>query len=87
MDNKVYVDLAALAEWGNQINNLNDGALDILKSFESTLDDLDNYWKGNFATGFINDSTNFTGKAKQVHNTMKDVPRMLKDIIGIKDAA
>ena len=25
----------------NQINNLNDGALDILKSFESTLDDLD----------------------------------------------
>lgn len=87
MDNKVYVDLNALADWGNQINNLNDGAMDILKSFESTLDDLDNYWKGNFATGFITDSTNFTGKAKKVHNTMKDVPKMLKEIIGIKDAA
>ena len=41
-NNKVYVDLNLLAEWGNQFNNLNNSALDILKSFESTIDDLDN---------------------------------------------
>ena len=58
-----------------------------LKSFESIIDDLDNYWKGNFATGFINDTTKFTGKARQIHNAMKDVPVMLKDIIVTKDAA
>lgn len=86
-NNKVYVDLNLLAEWGNQFNNLNNSALDILKSFESTIDDLDNYWKGNFATGFINDTTKFTGKARQIHNAMKDVPVMLKDIIVTKDAA
>lgn len=87
MENKVYVDLNALAEWGNQFTNLNNSALDILKSFESTIDDLDNYWKGNFATGFINDTTKFTGKVRQIHNAMKDVPVMLKDIIVTKDAA
>lgn len=84
---QVYVDLNALADWATSINNLNDDALGILKSFEATLDDLDNYWKGNFATGFINDSTKFTNKAKGIHNSMKDVPVMLKDIMKIKDAS
>ena len=82
---KVYVDLDALADWGNQINNLNDDAMGILKGFESTIDDLDNYWKGNFAKGFIDESTKFTGKAKSVHNTMKSVPLMLKNIIDVKE--
>ena len=83
----VYVDLNMLADWANQINNLNDDALGILKGVEAELDDLDNYFKGNFATGFINSSTNFVGKAKGVHNTMKGVPMMLKDIIRVKDAS
>jgi uncharacterized protein YukE len=83
----VYVDLTMLADWANQINNLNDDALNILSGFQAEIDDLDNYFKGNFATGFINGSTKFVGKAKGVHNTMKGVPMMLKDIIKVKDAA
>ena len=83
----VYVDLDMLSDWATQFSNLNDDALNILKGFQSEIDDLENYFKGNFATGFINGSTNFVNKARGVHNTMKGVPIMLRDIVKVKDAA
>lgn len=84
---QVYVDLTQLADWGNSINNLNNDANEILKAYEQTVDDLDNYWKGNFASGFINDSAKFTQKAKNCHEAMKAVPEIVKDIINKKDLA
>lgn len=84
---QVYVDLTQLADWGNKINNLNDEATEILKAYEQTVDDLDNYFKGNFASGFITDSSKFTQKAKGCHNAMKEVPEIVKDIINKKDRA
>ena len=82
---QVYVDLEQLADWGNMINNLNDEANDILKAYEQTVDDLDNYWKGNFASGYIDDCGKFTQKAKNCHNAMKAVPEFVKDYINKKD--
>lgn len=84
---QVYVDLAQLADWGNTINNLNDDANEILKAYEQTVDDLDNYWKGNFAHGYIDDCGKFTQKAKNCHNAMKAVPEFVKEYISKKDAA
>lgn len=83
----VYVDLDMLNEWATKIDNLNEDALSILSGFQADIDDLENYLKGNFATGFINSSTNFVGKARNVHNAMKGVPVMLRDIVKVKDAA
>lgn len=83
----VYVDLDMLSDWATQFSNLNDDALNILKGFQSEIDDLENYFKGNFADGFINGSTTFVNKARGVHNAMKGVPVMLKDIVKVKDAA
>lgn len=87
MDKRVYVDLDQLADWGNSINNLNNDADEILKAYEQTVDDLDNYWKGNFASGFIADSGNFSKKARSCHNAMKDIPNIVKEIINKKDLA
>ena len=83
----VYVDLTMLADWANQINNLNDDALNILSGFQAEIDDLDNYWKGNFAHGYIDDCGKFTQKAKNCHNAMKAVPEFVKEYINKKDAA
>lgn len=82
---QVYVDLDQLADWGNTISNLNDDANEILKAYEHTVDDLDNYWKGNFASGYINDCSAFTQKAKNCHNAMKAVPEFVKEYINKKD--
>ena len=83
---QVYVDLTTLETWSQDITNLNSDALEILKTFEMTIDDLDNYFKGNFATGFIENSMKFTQKAKNLHNAMKDVaPSLLRNIVTIKE--
>ena len=83
---QVYVDLTELERWSQEIDNLNSDALEILKKFEITLDDLDNYFKGNFASKYIENSTKFTQKAKKVHDSMKEIaPSLLRNIAAVKE--
>ena len=83
---QVYVDLTELERWAQEITNLNSDALEILKKYEMTIDDLDNYFKGNFATGFIKNSTAFAQKAKKLHDSMRDVaPSLIRNIAAIKE--
>ena len=89
--NKVYREASSVSGveickiYSRYDTNLNDDANEILKAYEQTVDDLDNYWKGNFASGYINDCSAFTQKAKNCHNAMKAVPEFVKEYINKKD--
>lgn len=82
----VYVELDALANWSSRMNTINQEALSLLESLDSTIKDIDNYWVGSSATGFRNASDKLISNAKRCHNNMKDLPRLLDQVAATMDS-
>jgi uncharacterized protein YukE len=79
-----YVDLNALTDWSSQMSSINSSAMNELDSLMAAVEDLNNYWQGNIATGFTNDSKNLIKKAKDCHIKMNDVPSFLIEVAALK---
>ncbi len=83
-DTAVYVDKAALAAWGVNMSKINDGAVEILRAFEKSVDDLigpQGSWNGNSANGFKNATDNLMTEAKSYHDKMGNVEQFLNTVI------
>ena len=52
MDNGVYADLEMLVAWKNEMETMNNSAVQVLDALKGTIADLENYWVGNSAKGF-----------------------------------
>ncbi len=85
LDTSVYVDFSALNEWRNEMDRINGDALSTLDSFESTIGELNNYWSGNSASGFLSSSKNLVNKARSYHNDMCNVEDFLIKVIETMD--
>ncbi len=77
----VYVETDALAGWSSEMTTINESAISVLESFETKLQELDNYWMGNSATGFKNATTELMTTAKNCHTSMKNVSSFLNEVI------
>ena len=44
MDNGVYADLEMLVAWKNEMETMNDSAVQVLDTLKGTIADLENYW-------------------------------------------
>ena len=80
----VYVDIDTLTSWSNQISEINENSIQQLESLSKEIENLNSYWEGNFATGFIDDTTALVGNAKLCHNDMKSVPTILMEVVNSK---
>lgn len=81
-DTYTYIEKDALSLWGTQMTRLNDDALDIISSIEEEVKSLnEHYWQGNAANGFAQVMNDLIADAKIYHNKMKDIEKMLKEII------
>jgi len=80
----VYVDIDALTSWSNQINEINERANEELESLKKEIENLNSYWEGNFASGFIDETTKMVESEKICHNDMKGVAQFLIDVINSK---
>ena len=76
----VYVELDALANWSTQMESINEQAISVLYTFTSTVQELENYWVGNSATGFLNASEKLMTRAKNYHNKMKSTSDFLIEV-------
>ena len=76
----VYVDTGTLANWSSHMQNINEQAITILDNFTSTVAELENYWVGNSATGFLNASKGLMNDAKRQHENMQDISSFLKEV-------
>jgi len=76
----VYVELDALANWSTQMESINEQALSVLDTFTSTVQELENYWVGNSATGFLNASEKLMTRAKTYHDKMKSTSDFLIEV-------
>jgi len=76
----VYVELDALANWSTRMESINKEAKTILESFTSSVNDLEQYWVGNSATGFLNASEKLMTRAKTYHDQMKNTSDFLIEV-------
>lgn len=81
---KIFIDINTLTNWSNQINNLNEEAIEILNNLKSTITSLEEYWVGNCSKGFIEDSGSLVENVRKCHNDMKSIPVGLNEMIKIK---
>lgn len=82
----VYVELDALANWSSQMDSINESALAVLDSINATVSQLENYWIGNSATGFLNASEKLMSRAKTYHNKMKSTSDFLNEVARTMDS-
>lgn len=82
----VYVELDALANWSAQMDSINESALAVLDSFNATVSQLENYWIGNSATGFLEASEKLMTRAKTYHNKMKSTSAFLNEVARTMDS-
>lgn len=82
----VYVELDALANWSSQMDSINESALAVLDSINATVSQLENYWIGNSATGFLNASEKLMSRAKIYHNKMKSTSDFLNEVARTMDS-
>ncbi len=76
----VYVELDALANWSTRMESVNRDAIAELDKFTSTVRDLDQYWVGNSAAGFLNASEKLMTRAKTYHNQMRSTSDFLIEV-------
>ncbi len=76
-----YIEPDALTSWKNQMKQLNDEALNIIDSIEREVKLTTNYWDGNAAEGFTNKMNDLIKDGKGYHNKMKDIEKMITDIV------
>ena len=76
----VYVELDTLANWSSRMETINTEAVSVLDTFTSTVNELEQYWVGNSATGFLNASEKLMTSAKTYHNKMKSTSDFLIEV-------
>lgn len=81
-----YVELDVLNSWSSQMENINEQAIAVLDSFTTTVRELENYWMGNSATGFLNASEKLMTRAKIYHNKMKSTSNFLIEVARTMDS-
>ncbi len=81
-DTYTYIESETLIAWGNRMAELNKDALDIVSSIEKEVQSLtENDWKGNASEGFARTMKNLTTDARIYHNKMKDIEKMLNEVV------
>lgn len=80
-DPYTYIEKDVLKAWGAQMTQLNNDAIDIMNSIEQEVKRLSEYWKGNAADGFTNVSNDLVTDGRNYHNKMKDIEKMLNEVV------
>ena len=85
MDNGVYADLETLVAWKNEMETMNDSAVQVLDTLKGTIADLENYWVGNSAKGFTEASNKLLEHGKKCHASMSEVSSFLLNVANTLD--
>ncbi len=80
-DTQVYVDTAALASWGERLATINEAAKEDVNNFMDLVNSLEDSWRGNSASGYLNKVTSFKNSAVSCHEKMMDVKAFLNEVI------
>ena len=82
LDVSVYVETTALVGWSGKMEEINSSAVEVLNKFKSTVNDLNDSWAGNSATGFLNASEALIAKTISYHNEMASVENFLIKVVN-----
>ena len=80
----VFVELGSLQEWSSQLKNINEESISQLKLMITTVESLKDSWKGNFATGFIDDCSKMLSDLQKIHNEMNNLSSLLIETANIE---
>ena len=83
-EHDVFVDLGALQDWSSQLKSINEESISQLKLMISTVESLEDSWKGNFATGFIDDCSKMLNDLQKTHNEMNNLSSLLIETANIE---
>ena len=76
-----YIDKSALTDWKSRMASINEEAISILYEYQTKVNQLNDYMKGNVAEGFVNDETNTIKENLAFHNNMKDLEKLIDMVI------
>lgn len=79
----VFADISELMNWSDKISTINEDAIKNLELLVQTISGLEDYWVGNCASGFIEDSTALVTNVKKCHNDMKSIPTGLIEVANV----
>lgn len=80
-NSRAYIDKSALTDWKSRMASINEEAISILNEYQTKVNQLNDYMKGNVAEGFINDETNAIKENLAFHNNMKDLEKLIDMVI------
>ena len=80
-NSRAYIDKSALTDWKSRMASINEEAISILNEYQTKVNQLNDYMKGNVAEGFINDETNAITENLAFHNNMKDLEKLIDMVI------
>ena len=81
-ESTVWVETNVLNEWCTDLDKRHDDIVDILCKIQNEINNnVNDSWKGNAATGFINASNDVIKLAKNLHNGMRDTNTFLKTVV------
>ncbi len=83
MDTSVYVDTEALQSWSSQLQSINSKSIDILDSFKTAVNDMNQVWEGNSAEGFYATVEELLGMSIEKHKEMQHVDRFLLNVVDV----
>ena len=76
-----YIDKSALTDWKSRMASINEEAISILNEYQTKVNQLNDYMKGNVAEGYVNDETNTIKENLAFHNNMKDLEKLIDMVI------
>ena len=77
-DPYTYIEKDTLQKWAVQMTALNNEALDIISKIEAEVNNLNNYWQGNSASGFNKVNSD-------LYENMKSIEKMLNEIVIVAE--
>lgn len=80
---QAYVDDSVMTEWKTQMDTINVNCLESIEGIENCLNNLNDSFRGDYASEYSESYTKFVKNVKSSHESLKNVEGFLDSIVDV----
>lgn len=80
---QAYVDDSVMAEWKTNMDSINVNCLEAIEGMETCLKNLNDSFRGDYASEYSESYADFIKKVKNSHEYLRDVEGFLDSIVDV----
>jgi uncharacterized protein YukE len=80
---QAYVDASVMGEWKTSMDSINVNCLEAIEGIENCLNNLNDSFRGDFASEYSESYSNFLKTVKSSHENLKNVESFLDTVVDV----